>query len=145
MLEVAQQVQDDEMEAFWSYVEESVGILGERGMSDEEDGEEDVIIDGISTKQDVKLVKILWFRHESFRPLFEKVDQTPKAEEKVFTQQGRYQLKRVRSNIVDNREPPPGYPKQIFRREYLQNLLPHQLQDLKFKKIPGFVLQEHED
>ncbi|KAJ3722846.1 hypothetical protein C8R42DRAFT_731606 [Lentinula raphanica] len=145
MLEVAQQVQDDEMETFWSYVEEAVGILGERGMSDEEDGEEDVIIDGVSTKQDVKLVKILWFRHQSFRSLFEKVDQTPKTEPQIFTQQGRYQLKRVRSNIIDNREPPPGYPKQIFHGEYLQNLLPHQLQDLKFKKMPGFVVQEHED
>ncbi|KAJ3738026.1 hypothetical protein EV360DRAFT_58507 [Lentinula raphanica] len=141
MIQISRDTHDEDGVKFWTYALDAVKILGERGMSDEEDGEEDVIIDGVQTKQDVKLVTVLWFRHESFRDLFQLVDQTPKAEEKIFSQQGRHQVKRVRSDIVDNRKPPPGYPKQVFRPEYLQKLLPHEKEDLKFKKS-DFVIHE---
>ncbi|KAJ3900218.1 hypothetical protein F5879DRAFT_809594, partial [Lentinula edodes] len=145
MIKLAESTRDLDGAAFWAYAFQSVKILGERGMSDEEDDEEDVVIDGVQTKQDVKLVKILWFRHESFRSLLQRIDETPKVENEIFTQQGRFQVKRVRSNIVDERKPPTGYPKQVFRPEYLQKLLPHEKEALKLKKMPEFILRAHLD
>ncbi|KAJ3754712.1 hypothetical protein EV360DRAFT_21979, partial [Lentinula raphanica] len=109
-------------EQYWLYVTDALRVLGDSGMSDEEDGEEDVVIDGHSSKQKVKLVKDLWFRHESFRTLFVTVDETPEAKSMIFTQAGRISMKRIRSGIVDYRTPSRGYPEGIFRTEFLNSL-----------------------
>ncbi|KAJ3766540.1 hypothetical protein FB446DRAFT_653642, partial [Lentinula raphanica] len=121
-------------ETFWNYAIDALLVLGDGGMSDEEDSVEDVVIDGIRTQQEVKKVKILWFRHESFAPIMLQIDETPKAEPKVFTQQGRVSVKRVRSNIFDKRNPPTGYPEDVFRPEYLEGLFPHQKRQLRISK-----------
>ncbi|KAF8827858.1 hypothetical protein HHX47_DHR4000941 [Lentinula edodes] len=127
MVQFCQDGGDESGITFWSYVIDALLVLGDGGMSDEESGDEDVVIDGVSTKQDVKRVKILWFRHESFAPIFQQVDETPKVELKIFTQQGRLSVKRIRSNdVVDKRDPPKGLPQDIFRPEYLDELFPHQ-------------------
>ncbi|KAH7881540.1 uncharacterized protein C8R40DRAFT_1065193 [Lentinula edodes] len=132
MIDFAQQHKDEQLLHFWTYVHDAVETLGERGMSDEEDSVENVIIDGVPTQQDVKKVKKLWFRNETFEALFQEVDETPKIENTIFTQQGPVAVKRVRSNIIDYRKPPRGYPKGILRTEYLDGLLEFELEDLEF-------------
>ncbi|KAJ3885409.1 hypothetical protein F5879DRAFT_996276 [Lentinula edodes] len=132
MIDFAREHNNQQLENFWTYVLVVVKTFGERGMSDEEDGVEDVLIDGVPTQQDIKKVKKLWFRHETFEALFQQVDETPKVETRIFTQQGPVSMKRVRSNIIDNRKPPPGYPKGIFRPEYLDSLLEYELENLEF-------------
>ncbi|KAJ3804652.1 hypothetical protein F5876DRAFT_18858, partial [Lentinula aff. lateritia] len=122
MEEVCQEIDDQGGKSFWTYMVDSLLVFEEGGMSDEEDGEEDVVIDGVETKQDIKLVKDLWFRHESFGPQFQMIDETPKSEPEIFTQQGRLSVKRVRTNIIDKRDPPKGLPQDVFRLEYLQRL-----------------------
>ncbi|KAJ4484241.1 hypothetical protein C8J55DRAFT_426316, partial [Lentinula edodes] len=132
MIDFAQQHKDEQLIHFWTYVHDAVETLGERGMSDEEDSVENVIIDGVPTQQDVKKVKKLWFRNETFEALFQEVDETPKIENTIFTQQGPVAVKRIRSNIIDYRKPPRGYPKGILRTEYLDGLLEFELEDLEF-------------
>ncbi|KAJ3887367.1 hypothetical protein GG344DRAFT_30746, partial [Lentinula edodes] len=122
MEEFCQEIDDQGGKSFWTYMVDSLLVFEEGGMSDEEDGEEDVVIDGVETKQDIKLVKDLWFRHESFGLQFQMVDETPKSEPEIFTQQGRLSVKRVRTNIIDKRDPPKGLPQDVFRLEYLQRL-----------------------
>ncbi|KAH7871310.1 uncharacterized protein C8R40DRAFT_1174732 [Lentinula edodes] len=140
MVQFCQDGGDESGITFWSYVIDALLVLGDGGMSDEESGDEDVVIDGVSTKQDVKRVKILWFRHESFAPIFQQVDETPKVELKIFTQQGRLSVKRIRSNdVVDKRDPPKGLPQDIFRPEYLDELFPHQKKQFRIltkKRFP---------
>ncbi|KAJ3752593.1 hypothetical protein EV360DRAFT_54935 [Lentinula raphanica] len=134
MIDFYKDIPHSEAKSFWNYVAQALQVLGEPGMSDEEDGQEDVVIDGVETTQDVKLVKILWFRHESFSTLFQIVDGTPKAERRIFTQAGRQPTKRIRSDsIVDYRSPPRGYPEGIYRQEYLQKLKVHEREDLELQ------------
>ncbi|KAH7872188.1 uncharacterized protein C8R40DRAFT_1053039, partial [Lentinula edodes] len=139
MVQFCEEADDDSGLTFWSYVVDALLVLGDGGMSDEESGEEDVVIDGVNTKQDVKKVTVLWFRHETFEPIFKQVDETPKVELKIFTQQGRLSVKRIRSNIIDKRDPPKGLPQDIFRQEYLDGLFPYQRKQFRIltkKRFP---------
>jgi hypothetical protein len=136
MIQVTKENNDQQGEQFWMYALESVMMFGKKGMSDEEDAEESVVVDGCQTTQPVRRVQILWFRHVSFRKLFQIIDETPKKEPGVFTQQGRTSVKRVRSDIVDRRDPPKGLPESVFRREYLETLLPYQRAQFDIRKKP---------
>ncbi|KAJ3858087.1 hypothetical protein EV359DRAFT_52466 [Lentinula novae-zelandiae] len=140
MVQFCQDGGDESGVTFWSYVVDALLVLGDGGMSDKDSGNEDMVIDGVSTKQDVKKVKILWFRHESFAPILQQVDETPKVELKIFTQQGRLSVKRIRSNdVVDKRDPPKGFPQDVFCPEYLDELFPHQKKQFRIltkKRFP---------
>ncbi|KAJ3748277.1 hypothetical protein EV360DRAFT_56927, partial [Lentinula raphanica] len=120
-------------ETFWLYAMDSLQVLGEDGMSDEEAGVEDIEIDGIKSHQEVRLVKTLPFRHESFRSLFKIIDETPQTEPVIFTQAAQSSIKRHRSNIVDYRSPPCGYPEGIYSQQYLDRLLRYERGNLEME------------
>ncbi len=145
MLVVARTTGDEDMVEFWEYVCDALNILKHDGMSDEEDGTEKITTeDGVKTSRDVRLVSILWFRHESFRTLFELVDQTKGLEEMIFNQAGRASIPRKRVAIVNNRSPPPGLIVAVFRPGYLGQLAEHEVDELRLVES-DFVVHDAEE
>jgi hypothetical protein len=134
MVEVSKEVRDKEAEEFWTSALDALSTLGEDGMSDEETTEESTVVDGIQISRVVRKVKVLWYRHPNFRTTFLKVDETPENEPAIFSQQSRVFVERVRSGIVDYRNPPKGLPQDVFRPEYLQGLLPLQRKQLEISQ-----------
>jgi hypothetical protein len=142
MVEFAQNTQNPELEEYWAYALQSLHILQHDGMSEEEDAEENITTeDGVATKRSVRIVKILWFRHESFRKLFAIIDATRGLEDLIFRQSGRPRIPRKRVDDVDYRLPPKGLPESIFRQEYLNGLSEYQKDELEFS-TEAFEIRE---
>lgn len=142
MIEFAQNTGNAGLEEYWAYALSSLHILQHNGMSEEEDAEEDITTaDGVATKRIVRIVKDLYYRHESFRNLFVVIDGTPGVEDLIFRQSGRARIPRKRVDTVDYRFPPKGLPKSVFRQEYLDKLSVYQKDELEFS-TEDFVIRE---
>ncbi|KAJ3990967.1 hypothetical protein F5050DRAFT_1582207 [Lentinula boryana] len=134
MVQFARNTGNAELKEYWEYALKALNILQHDGMSDEEDVEEDITVDGVATKRLVRIVKILGYRHESFRGLFEIIDVTRGLEDLIFNQSGRSRIPRKRVNIVDLREPPKDLPKSVFRQEYLNQLSEFDIEELRISE-----------
>ncbi|THV00397.1 hypothetical protein K435DRAFT_657202, partial [Dendrothele bispora CBS 962.96] len=145
MTQVLRERGDSEGEAMWQYVLQCLGKLQHDGMSDEEEAAETVTIDGKQNRVQVRKVKKLSWRHPSFRPLFEMVDQTREVEASIFSHQGRPPMRRIRVDEIPTRpRPPPKHlPVSFFDAEYLQDLkkFPYKIEDLHLSK-KEFPLRE---
>lgn len=134
MLEFSRNTGNTALAEYWAYVLEALDILKHDCMSDEEDVEENITTeDGVDTTRKVRIVKLLWFRHESFRPLFETIDATRGLEDLIFHQSGATRIPRKRVAVVDSRLPPKGLPKSVFRQEYLDKLDEYAQEELQFR------------
>ncbi|KAJ3780057.1 hypothetical protein GGU10DRAFT_279977 [Lentinula aff. detonsa] len=134
MVQFAWNTGNAELKEYWEYALKALNILQHDGMSDEEDVEEDITVDGVATKRLVRIVKILGYRHESFRGLFKIIDATRGLEDLIFNQSGRSRIPRKRVNIVDLREPPKDLPKSVFRQEYLNQLSEFDIEELRISE-----------
>ncbi|KAJ3793192.1 hypothetical protein GGU11DRAFT_692260 [Lentinula aff. detonsa] len=134
MVQFARNTGNAELKEYWEYALKALNILQHDGMSDEEDVEEDITVDGVATKRLVRIVKILGYRHESFRGLFKIIDATRGLEDLIFNQSGRSRIPRKRVNIVDLREPPKDLPKSVFRQEYLNQLSEFDIEELRISE-----------
>lgn len=132
MVQFAQNTRNAELKEYWEYALKALNILQHNGMSDEEDVKEDITVNRVATKRLVRIVKILGYRHESFRGLFETIDATRGLEDLIFNQSGRSRIPRKRVNIVDSCDPPTGLPKSVFHQEYLNQLSVFDIEELSF-------------
>ncbi|KAK7452215.1 hypothetical protein VKT23_012320 [Stygiomarasmius scandens] len=97
---------------FWTDMLLALDLLTVDGMSDEETDDQD--------EQTVKVVKELRFRHSDFRPLLAYVDAVPRRMKKLFNQSGRKPFRRVVSDLVAERTPPPNLPSTFYQPRYLE-------------------------
>ncbi|KAK7434696.1 hypothetical protein VKT23_020060 [Stygiomarasmius scandens] len=136
---------DNEGEQMWLYCLNCLRRLEHDGMSDEEEAFETVVIDGKQSRMQVRKVMRLPWRHQSFRRLFEMIDQTREVEASIFSHQGRPPMKRIRVNevLTQPRSPPKHLPPSFFDAQYLQELakFPYQIEALRLSKT-DFPLRE---
>jgi hypothetical protein len=144
MIRICEQYGNEEQAEFWRYTLRGLDILKHPGMSDEEDGTEEIIVDGVVTEREVRLVKDLWFRHESFRDVFQIVDDTRGTETMIFSQAGRTRIPRKRVEDLDMRQPPVGLPQSMFREEYLDELHDYEIDDLEFSTEEFHIRESRE-
>ncbi|KAJ3766718.1 hypothetical protein FB446DRAFT_653351 [Lentinula raphanica] len=116
---------------FWSYGLNATEILGDNGMSDEEDDVREVEVEGIKVKQNVKVVLQSYWRHPDFDDLFNIMGQAPVLEKLIFHRAGAGRIPRIRSNKLSHRSPPTDLPREFFHEEFLEPLFPHELMELK--------------
>jgi hypothetical protein len=144
MIRICEQYGNEEQAEFWRYILRGLDILKDPGMSDEEDGTEEIIVNGVVTEREVRMVKNLWFRHESFREVFQIVDGTRETETMIFSQAGRARIPRKRVEDLDLRQPPVGMPRSMFREEYLDRLLDFEIDDLEFSTEEFHIRESRE-
>ncbi|KAJ4470293.1 hypothetical protein C8R41DRAFT_709422, partial [Lentinula lateritia] len=108
MIAQCQAVSDEEGLSFWTYIEQSLGILTYHGMSDEETNEDD-------NEEPFKYVFDLDFRHPAFDSLFQHVDKTPALYPDFFHPTGVKRMKRVSTHIPVTRAPASEVPASFFR------------------------------
>ncbi|KAL0567281.1 hypothetical protein V5O48_014713 [Marasmius crinis-equi] len=125
---------DEVGEKFWSHGLEVVTVLGPSGMSDESDTEELNPRGFTSTREKVRQVKDLSWRHPSLRDLMLIIDNTPGAETAIFAQTGRARIRRIRVEEVDGRPPPERLYRSFFRDGYLDRLHREHVRKLKIRK-----------
>lgn len=135
MIQAMRERDDQEGLAMWQYVLKCLHKLQHEGMSDEESGEDEVVIAGVKSHIRVRKVLVLVWRHPSFKELFALVDRTREAEASIFSQQGRPKLLRIRveKNSTGPRTAPKHLPKSFFRPEWLAEMgkFPFKLEGLK--------------
>ncbi|THV01475.1 hypothetical protein K435DRAFT_655235, partial [Dendrothele bispora CBS 962.96] len=138
MVQVMRERNDKEGEKMWNYVLNCLGKLEHDGMSDEEEGTEEIVTDGKVTRVQVRKVMQVTWRHPSFRGLFELVDKTRGVEAAIFSRQGRPPMTRIRVDEEPSRKrPPPKHlPVSFFKPEYLQDLskYSYQIDELRMSK-----------
>ncbi|KAJ3765137.1 hypothetical protein FB446DRAFT_655660 [Lentinula raphanica] len=136
MLGVCRERGDQSGVDFWSYGLNVTEILGDNGMSDEEDDTREVEVEGIKVKQNVKVVLHLYWRHPDLDDLFKLMDTAPALEKLIFHRAGAGRIPRVRSNKLSHRSPPTDLPREFFREDFLAPLFPHELMELKLAEYP---------
>ncbi|KAK7443829.1 hypothetical protein VKT23_015610 [Stygiomarasmius scandens] len=99
---------------FWTDMLLAVDLLSIDGMSDEE------TVD--ANEETVKVVKDLHFRHSDLRPFLAYVDATPRRMKRVFNQSGRKPFRKIISDVLTERPPPPNLPSSFYRPQYLESM-----------------------
>lgn len=111
-------------------------------MSDEESGEDEVVVKDKKTRIRLRKVLVLGWRHPTFKELFALLDNTREVEASIFSQQGRPKMLRVRvkKQSTTPRTPPKHLPKSFFESEWLLEMgkFPFKIEQLKLssKDIP---------
>ncbi|KAJ3766149.1 hypothetical protein FB446DRAFT_794374 [Lentinula raphanica] len=121
---------------FWSYGLNVTEILGDNGMSDEEDDAREVEVEGVKVRQNVKIVLQSYWRHPDIDDLFNIMGQAPVLEKLIFHRAGAHRIPRIRSNKLSHRSPPTDLPREFFREDFLTPLFPHEIMELKFAEYP---------
>ncbi|KAF9025491.1 hypothetical protein BDZ89DRAFT_953783 [Hymenopellis radicata] len=144
MIAVSRERGEQEAVTFWQYVLACLDKLGYEGMSDEEGGEEILYRrDGTAKSNPVKHVLLLYWRHPSFRSLFQRVDETHGIEDEIFKHQNRPKVPRIRVDVQSKRGPPKHLQVAFFRQEYLDSLYSHEREEL-FLSEKHFQLFDYE-
>ncbi|KAL0568885.1 hypothetical protein V5O48_013087 [Marasmius crinis-equi] len=144
MLRRVREEGDEFGKQYWAHALEVVSTLGPDGMSDESDAEE-VNHRGFTTTRDrVRQVKDLEWRHPSLRDLMMAIDNTPGVEKAIFAQTGRPRIRRVRVEQKDGRAPPRRLYRSFFKAGYLGGLHREHVKRLKVRKatLPLFNIQD---
>lgn len=115
---------------FWQFVLRCLAILGDGGMSDEEDGDEN--------GERIKLIRALMWRNPYFRELFALLDSAPDMERQLWSQSGRHRLRRVVTDRppLHSRPIPKDLPRSFFSPAFLDSLhFEHQIEELQLRDI----------
>ncbi|KAJ3751988.1 hypothetical protein EV361DRAFT_180950 [Lentinula raphanica] len=131
MLGVCRERGDQSGVDFWAYGLNVTEVLGDNGMSDEEDDAREVEVEGVKVKQNVKVILQSYWRHPDLNDLFKLMDQAPVLEKLIFHRAGAGRIPRIRSNKLSHRSPPTDLPREFFREEFLAPLFPHEVMELK--------------
>lgn len=146
MIQAMRERDDQEGLAMWQYVLQCLHKLQHEGMSDEESGEDEVVVGGEKNRVRLRKVLVLVWRHPTFKELFALVDSTREAEASIFSQQGRPRLLRIRveKNSTNSCTAPKRLPKSFFRPEWLAEMgkYPFKIDALKLssKDFPLHVI-----
>ncbi|KAJ3797285.1 hypothetical protein F5050DRAFT_1579315 [Lentinula boryana] len=132
MLKVCRERNDEAGIQFWSYALGVLEILGDPGMSDEEDSSVEVEVEGVVVKQSVKKVKRSYWRAPQVEDLCRVMDTAPALEILIFHKAGAKRVPRIRTDHLSHRLPGPGLPRDFYRKEFLDSLMPHEVADLRF-------------
>ncbi|KAJ3726402.1 hypothetical protein DFJ43DRAFT_566240 [Lentinula guzmanii] len=114
MLKVCRERNDQAGVQFWSYALSALEILGDPGMSDEEDSSVEVEVEGVIVKQSVKKVKRSYWRAPQVEDLCRVMDTAPALEILIFHKASR-----------------TWPPRDFYRKEFLDSLMPHEVADLR--------------
>lgn len=117
---------DKDAADFWNYVLGVVKTLGAGGMSDEDDADEDINVQGVPTKRRIKRVLKPFWRHDAIAKIFVWLDAVRYMEPGIFAACGLAPLPRKRVPEECLRPPPPNLPETFFKPGFFDNMPDYQ-------------------
>lgn len=142
MIDISKERGEADSQAYWEYALDLIETLGHHGMSDEEEGVEEITLPGGRTREiSINRVLLMDWRHPAIRPFFEELDKTKGAETELFKAAKREPVRRVRVAEASIRDPPVGLPEGVFRDGYLENLVDYRKDQLRLSDR-GFEVRE---
>ena len=144
MLHLCRSRGDQNSLQFWTLVANVLDEIGTDGMSEEEDGEAEHIMNGRTNVTNIKNVLYLPWRNPQITAIFKEIDKMPGIEKELFSRQGTTKKQRVRVSRATMRRPPENLNRSCFDAGYLSKLTPHEVDALKFKAgdmvVPAFTV-----
>lgn len=135
MIAICRQRGDEASAAFWEYYGSMTTKLGDAGMSDEdEDDNDDNYRSPSGAHIPVRKVLVLTWRNTYIGDLYEAVDEVPSIESWFFHTRGPQKLQRIRVNTASQRPAPKNMARSFFDADFLDTLMPWDIDQLRIKE-----------